>query len=81
MNKVKYDFSTHGIKAMYNDSLEEIFSALADENENFTIEDLDIKITIGNREIKIPIAADIFELLFESLSKMHDDLKEMGEIE
>ncbi len=79
MSKVKYDFSTQGIKAMYNDSLEEIFSALAEENKDFSIEDLDIKITIGKREIEIPLYADAFEMLFECLNEMHDDIKHAEE--
>ena len=72
MKTVKYEFTTQGIKAMYNDSLEEIFSALAEENENFAIDDLDIKITLGNKTIEIPISADAFEILFSCINEIKE---------
>ena len=68
---MKYDFSTPGIKAMYNDSLEDIFSALEDKNKDLTIGELHINISIGNRKIEIPIGADAFEILFDSIKKIH----------
>lgn len=78
MTKVNYDFSSQGIKAMYNDSLGDIFSALEGKHPDFAIEEMNIKITIGNKEIEIPMYADAFEMLFECLNTIRT---EMGEIE
>jgi hypothetical protein len=64
---------------MYNDSLGDIFSALEGKHPDFAIEELDIKITIGNKEIEIPMYADAFEMLFECLNEMHDDIKHAEE--
>lgn len=76
MKRIEYVFSTDGIKAMYNDSLNEIFSALEGENEKFSIEDLDIKISIGDKFIAIPIYADAFELIFDCMKEINKDLNE-----
>lgn len=76
MKRIEYVFSTDGIKAMYNDSLNEIFSALEGENEKFSIEDLDIKISIGDKFITIPIYAEAFELVFDCLNEINEDLNE-----
>lgn len=75
MKKCKYDFSEPGISAMYRDCLEMIFSALSGENPDFTINELDINISIGDKEITIPIHADTFEELFSSLNEIYNILE------
>lgn len=77
MTMCKYEFSDLGIKAMYRDSLGMVFSALCGENRDFTIEELDIHISIGDKEINIPIYADAFEMIFDCLHEINRDL--MGE--
>lgn len=81
MKNVKYDFTSQGIKALYNDSLKDIFSALEGKHPDYAIEEMNIKITICDKEIEIPMYADAFEMLFECLNEMHTDIKEMGGIE
>lgn len=72
MTKCKYDFSEVGISKMYCDSLDMVFSALSGENPDFTIEELDIHISIGDKEITVPILADAFEGLFSCLKEIYD---------
>lgn len=74
MTMCNYTFSEHGIKAMYKDSLEMVFSALCGENPDFTIEELDIHISIGDREITVPIYADSFEMIFNCLEEINKEL-------
>lgn len=69
MMKCKYNFSPQGVKHMYNDALEMIFTTLQGESKDYTIEELDINITIGDKEITVPLNADIFEELFQLLEK------------
>ncbi len=78
---MKYEFTKQGIKAFENNSLEEIFSALAEENQKFKIEDLDIKIKIGDHEIEIPSLADAVSMFFDCLYNIDEEINEMGEIE
>lgn len=75
MTKCKYDFSEPGIAAMYRDSLELIFSTLSGENPDFTIDELDINISIGDKEITVPIHADAFEELFSCLNEINNILE------
>ena len=44
MKNVKYDFTSQGIKALYNDSLKDIFSALEGKHPDYAIEEMNIKI-------------------------------------
>ena len=44
MTVCKYDFSRHGVRAMANDTLDLIFSALNGENKDFKIEELELEI-------------------------------------
>ena len=75
ITKCKYDFSEVGIGKMYTDSLTMIFSALSGENPDFTIDELDINISIGDKEITIPLQADVFEELFRSLNEINNILE------
>ena len=70
MKNCKYAFTRAGVKALEQDSLNLIFSALAGENEDFDISELDFKITIGNLETEIPCHADNFEAFFEALAEV-----------
>lgn len=73
MKMCKYDFTKAGVTEMYNDTLQLIFAALAEENNEFTIEELDIKVSIGDREMSVPITADAFEALFAFLREALDE--------
>ena len=73
MKKCKYSFSEYGIKEMYYDSLDMIFNALEGINPDYDISDLDINISIGDKEIIVPLHADSFEMLFECLEKINGD--------
>lgn len=72
---MKYSFSDIGINAMYKDSLEVIFSALCGENPDFALNELDINISIGDKEISVPLNADSFEMLFICLKEIDQDIK------
>lgn len=67
MIKRKYVFSENGINAMYDDCLETIFYVLNSENCDALLEKQNINISIGNKEITVPICADAFEMLFDFL--------------
>lgn len=73
MKMCKYDFTKAGVTEMYNDTLQMIFAALAEENNDFSIQELDIKIAIGDRETSVPISADAFEALFAFLKEALDE--------
>jgi hypothetical protein len=73
MKTCKYSFSENGIKEMYNDSLEMVWDALEDKHPDFNISDLDINITIGDKQIIVPLHADSFEMLFECLEKIAEE--------
>lgn len=73
MKMCKYDFTKAGVTEMYNDTLQMIFAALAEENNEFSIQELDIKIAIGDRETFVPISADSFEALFAFLKEALDE--------
>lgn len=75
MTKCKYDFSEYGIREMYFNSLDMIFSALCGENPDFALNELDINISIGDKEISVPINADSFEMLFSCLKEIDKDIK------
>lgn len=68
----KYEFTKDGIKQMYNDSLEAILDTLDGSSNDFTIDQLDIEITIGNKQIIVPTDADTFDALFSFLAKAED---------
>lgn len=78
MTMCKYDFTQGGINAMYHDTLDIIFSALSEENKDFTIDELEIKISIADKEISVPLYADAFEALFLFLEETHAECVEIG---
>ena len=63
----EYEFTKAGVKAFERDTLAEIFSVLEETNPNFTIEELDIKISIGDKYITLPTYAEIFDALTDFL--------------
>ena len=76
MKTCKYAFTRAGVKEFADDSYDLIFSALEEKNEDFTMDDLDIKITIGNLEIDIPnLAHDVeaFFLALDEVVKVHEE--------
>ena len=74
MTTCNYDFSKHGIKAMANDTLDLIFSALSGENKDFNIEELEFKISIGDKEICLPTFAEVYDMLFDCLEDIEKEV-------
>lgn len=75
MKKCKYDFSQHGINAMYKDSLDLIFSVFESENFDALLDEININVSIGDKEITVPICADAFERLFDFLKEAEKEDK------
>jgi hypothetical protein len=75
MKNTIYDFDQNGIRAMYSDSVEMVMSALCGENPDFTIDQLDINITIGDKTIILPTFAEVFEMLFTCLEDIEKETK------
>jgi hypothetical protein len=73
MKMCKYDFTEHGIKEMYYDSLDMISDAMEDKNPNFALDQLNINISIGDKKIIVPLHADSFEMLFTCLEKINEE--------
>ena len=69
----EYKFTQAGIKAFERDTLAEIFSALEGINKDFTIEELDIKISIGDKYITLPTYAEIFDALTDFLTTAEEE--------
>lgn len=69
----EYKLSKAGVKTFEHDTLEEIFAALEGKNKNFTIEELYIKITIGDKFIKIPAFAEVFDALERFLEEAEEE--------
>lgn len=76
MTMCKYDFSKYGVKAMANDTLDMIFSALSGENPDFNIDELEFKISIGDKEISLPTFAEVYEMLFDCLEDIEKEVNE-----
>ena len=62
---VEYKFTKHGIKEMYHDTCLECFEKLTDE----TIDEMYIKVEMGNQFVKIPMDADSLEILSAALKE------------
>lgn len=62
---IRYRFTPDGTKAFINSVWGDIFQAL----ERDTIQDCDIFITIGKREIKIPMLADNMETIENTIQE------------
>lgn len=56
---IKYPLSVDGVKMFEDDTLHDIMNAIHKGNAD----DYDIFVTIGNREIRIPINAETFDEL------------------
>lgn len=67
MDVLKSGFTKAGVKAFERDTVAEIFSALEETNRDFTIEELYIKISIGDKYITLPTYAEIFDALTDFL--------------
>ena len=72
----KYELTQLGVKAMANDTLDLIFSALSGENKDFNIRDLEFRISIGDKEISLPTYAEVYDMLFNCLEDIANELKE-----
>jgi len=76
MTMCKYEFTKLGVKAMANDTLDLIFSALSGENKDFNIEELEFKISIGDKEICLPTFAEVYDMLFDCLEDIEKEVNE-----
>ena len=74
MEKCEYEFSEVGIEKMYNDSQEMVLDVLTGDRTDFNISELDIFVSIGDKQIKIPIYADGFEMIFDCLRDIRDNM-------
>lgn len=75
MEKYKYDFTKKGVNAMYKDCVELIFSVLESEDFDSLIDGININISIGDKEITIPMCADAFENLFDYIKAAESEDK------
>jgi hypothetical protein len=67
---IKYPFTKDGIKWFEDDTLADIMNHLDNDNPNDRHEsenDFNIFITIGNREIKVPMIPESFESITDFL--------------
>ena len=78
MKKCTYAFTERGIDAFERDCLDDIFSALDETNKYHTIDELDVKITIGHREIVVPCCAYPVTALFDYLRDAEEDYRGEG---
>ncbi len=69
--EIKYAFTADGIKTFEQDTLDDIFAEM-DKGGNH-IDDFDIFITIGNREIRLPICADAHAGIIELLQQIYEE--------
>lgn len=69
---IKYPFSKEGVKWFADDTINDIMNALENDNQN----DFDIFITIGDREIKIPLAPETYEMLEKFLENTIKELEQ-----
>ena len=63
---VKYPFSDSGVKYFLDDTIHDIFRVLHGEVED-DINDFDIFVTIGNREVRIPLTPESYECVEHKL--------------
>ena len=69
---IKYAFTADGVNAF----LESVWGDIVHALDRDDLDDLDIFITIGNREIKIPITADNIETVENAIT----DCLQNGEV-
>lgn len=65
---VEYKFSKDGIKEMYHDTCSECFERLVED----TIDEMCIKIEMGNQFIKIPMDADSLEIISAAIKECNE---------
>ncbi len=66
----KYDFTKNGINEMYNDCVDFVFSVLESEDSSTFMNEMNIKISIADKEITIPLCAETFETLFDFIKEV-----------
>ncbi len=69
--KVKYPFTANGIAAFKDDTLNDIFDEMDKGGEK--IGDFDIFLTIGDRTIRIPTYAEIYEAMTIFLERAQEE--------
>ena len=67
---IKYDFTPEGVAVFLDAVWGDIFHTLETDGP---MEDLDIFVTVGSREIRIPANAIAFEALETFLAESRDD--------
>lgn len=68
---IRYQFTKEGIEAFEQDTLHDIFTEM--DKQDAHLEDFDIFITIGNREIIIPIFAQAHDELIDYLKSIEEE--------
>lgn len=76
---IKYPFTKDGIKWFEDDTLADIMNHLNNDDPNDrheSITDFNIFITIGNREVIVPMLPETFENITEFLKNTLEELEE-----
>lgn len=76
---IKYPFTKDGIKWFEDDTLADIMNHLNNDDPNDrheSIADFNIFITIGNREVIVPMFPETFESITEFLKNTLEELEE-----
>lgn len=76
---IKYPFTKDGVKWFEDDTLADIMNALEHDDPNErceSIEDFNIFITIGNREIRVPLFPETFEDVTELLKNAVKEMEQ-----
>ena len=76
---IKYPFSKGGIKWFEDDTLADIMNHLNNDdpnNRHESINDFNIFITIGNREVIVPMLPETFESITDFLKNTLEELEE-----
>ena len=71
---IKYPFTKDGIQWFEEDTLADIMTNLENDNPNESTNDLNIFITVGSREIMVPLLPETFE---EMTAFLKNALKEV----
>ena len=69
---IKYPFRKEGVKWFADDTINDIMNAIENGDPN----DFNIFITIGNREIEIPLAPETYETLENFLENILKEIEE-----
>lgn len=76
---IKYPFTNDGVKWFEDDTLADIMNHLNNDepnDRNESITDFNIFITIGNREVIVPMLPETFESITEFLKNTLEELEE-----